>query len=95
MKWSISYCWDWGWQMGSASKIIWSAAVAVTQAPIISVPAPMALPYLGASSLLTLRRLYQWTVDALPRRKWRFLVFGRKSFLDHLETAMDAYRSGD
>ena len=27
--------------------------------------------------------------------KWRFLVFGRKSFLDHLETAMDAYRSGD
>ena len=40
-----------GLAMGSASKIIWSAAVAVTQAPIISVPAPMALPYLGASSL--------------------------------------------
>lgn len=35
------------------------------------------------------------TVEMENGREWKFLVFGRGSFLDNLKTAMDAYASGD
>ena len=35
------------------------------------------------------------TIEMQDGREWKFLVFGRSSFLTHLETAMAAYASGD
>lgn len=35
------------------------------------------------------------TIEMEDGREWKFLVFGRKSFLENLKTAMDAYASGD
>ena len=55
------------------------------------------LPYCRIKGVEKSKALFLPTVTIRMEdgRKWRFLVFGRKSFLDHLETAMDAYRSGD
>lgn len=35
------------------------------------------------------------TIEMQDGREWKFLVFGRNSFLTNLKTAMDAYASGD
>ncbi len=34
------------------------------------------------------------TIEMQDDRGWKFLVFGRRSFLDNLKAAMDAYASG-
>ena len=35
------------------------------------------------------------TIEMQDGRAWKFLVFGRNSFLTNLKTAMDEYASGD
>ena len=35
------------------------------------------------------------TIEMRDGREWKFLVFGRNSFLGNLKAAMDAYASGD
>lgn len=35
------------------------------------------------------------TIKMEDGREWKFVVFGRGSFLNNLKTAMDAYASGD
>ena len=35
------------------------------------------------------------TIEMQDGRAWKFLVFGRNSFLNNLKTAMDEYASGD
>ncbi len=57
----------------------------------------MPLPYCRIKGVEKSKALFLPTVTIRMEdgREWKFLVFGRKSFLDNLETAMDAYRCSD
>lgn len=54
----------------------------------------MPLPYCRIKGVEKSKALFlpTVTIGMEDGRKWRFLVFGRKSFPDNLESAMDAYR---
>lgn len=57
----------------------------------------LALPFCRIKRVEKSRALFLPTVTIAMQdgREWKFLVFGRKGFLDSLKTAMDAYASGD
>ena len=78
------------WEAGMAAKV----SLKLTVPPEIR---KMPLLYCRIKGVEKSKALFlpTLTIRMEDGRKWRFLVFGRKSFLDHLETAMDAYRSGD
>ena len=56
----------------------------------------MPLPYCRIKSVEKSRALFlpTATVKMEDGKEWKFLVFGRKSFLDNLKAAMDEYASG-
>lgn len=55
------------------------------------------LPFCRIRKVEKSRALFLPTVSVEMEngREWKFLVFGRGSFLENLKTAMDAYASGD
>lgn len=57
----------------------------------------LSLPFCRIKRVEKSRALFLPTVTIAMQdgREWKFLVFGRKGFLDNLKTAMDAYASGD
>lgn len=54
------------------------------------------LPYCRIKGVEKSRALFlpTVTVEMQNGQEWKFLVFGRGSFLNNLKTAMDAYASG-
>lgn len=57
----------------------------------------LALPFCRIRAVEKSKALFLPTVTIAMQdgREWKFLVFCRRSFLDNLKAAMDAYASGD
>ena len=57
----------------------------------------LALPFCRIKAVEKSKALFlpTVTIEMEDGREWKFLVFGRGSFLANLKTAMDEYASGD